>query len=134
EHAARAAFQPLPDGVRGNLPLAYAAQKILVAGLIARGEGEIAGWKVGLTSRRMQEMCNVAQPIAGAILKSRVRQTGANLDSGRFVRLGLESEIALRVARPLPATGALMPAAVLDCLDLACAAFEVVEDRGADYG
>ena len=43
QHKARAPFQPLPDGMRGNLDLAYAAQKILVDGLTAAGEGEIAG-------------------------------------------------------------------------------------------
>lgn len=130
-HAARARFEPLPDGAR-DLGLAYAAQKIVVQGLIAAGEGDIAGWKVGLTTRRMQEMCGVGQPIAGAVLAGRVRRSAAELSAAAFVRLGLESEIALRVARPLPG-GDLASAQVLACLDLACAAFEVVEDRAADY-
>src|SRR5438034_297323 len=29
EHAARQAFRPLPDGVQGNLPLAYAAFEVV---------------------------------------------------------------------------------------------------------
>ena len=49
------------------------------------------------------------------------------------MRLGIESEIALRIGRPFPADE-IPGERVLDYVDGVCAAFELVDDSGADYG
>ena len=44
------------------------------------GRGAAAvGYKIGLTTRRMQEMCGIDSPIAGVVLADRVYASGACL-------------------------------------------------------
>ena len=133
EHRARATFQPLPAGRLGDVDYAYAVQDELVARLLEEGQDSRAGWKIGLTTARMQKMCGVDTPIAGAILKARVFASGASVAIGAYGRLGIESELAVRLARPLPNDVEPTPDIVRECLDGMCAAFELVDDRGADY-
>src|SRR5262245_20787157 len=69
--------------------------------LMARTEGVPVGYKIGLTSSRMQRMCNIDSPVSGTILRKRVHQSGVELELRRYGRLGAEFEIALRMARDL---------------------------------
>lgn len=133
EHRERVPFNALPPSRAGDLAYAYAVQDALVAGWLAKGQDTIAGWKVGLTTSRMQRLCGIDQPIAGAILASRVHGSREAIRAGEYVRLGLEMELAVRIAEPLPLEARLAPAQVRDCLSSVCAAFELVEDRAADY-
>jgi 2-oxo-3-hexenedioate decarboxylase/2-keto-4-pentenoate hydratase len=64
------------DGISG-LPDAYRVQDAYVAATI--GEDACAGYKIGLTSKRMQQMCGIDQPICGTIFRSRVFRSGARL-------------------------------------------------------
>jgi 2-keto-4-pentenoate hydratase len=130
-HAGRAAFTlEMPARRAGDLAFGYATQQALWP-LIAPGAA-IVGWKVGLTTPRMQLMCGVNEPIVGAILAGRVLGSPARVAAGDHVRLGAESEIALRIGRPVPADAE--PQDALACVDGVCAAFELIEDWGADYG
>jgi 2-keto-4-pentenoate hydratase len=133
EHRNRATFQPLPAERLGDVDYAYAVQDELVARLLEKGQDSLAGWKIGLTTARMQKMCGVDTPIAGAIFKARVFASGASVAIDTYGRLGIESELAVRLARPLPKNVGPTPDIVRACLDGVCAAFELVDDRGADY-
>ena len=133
EHQRHAIFEPLSAERLGDLDYAYAVQEELVARLRERGQDSLAGWKIGLTTARMQKMCGVDTPIAGSILKSRVFASGATVEIDRYGRLGIESELAVRLACPLPKHIKLTSEIVRECLDGVCAAFELVDDRGADY-
>jgi 2-keto-4-pentenoate hydratase len=119
----------MPDGRAGDLAFGYGTQEALLP-LIG---GEVVGWKIGLTTARMQQMCGVAEPIVGAILSRRVHASPARAAAGEHVRLGLESEMALRIGADFPADGEVAPGDVLACVDGICAAFELIEDWGADY-
>jgi len=124
----------MPEGRAGDLTFGYAAQAALLP-LLGAGGLEIVGWKIGLTTPRMQQMCGVNEPIVGAVLAGRVHDAAsgpARVAVGDYVRLGVESEIALRIARPFPG-GEVTPAEALAHVDLACAAFELVDDSAADY-
>jgi 2-keto-4-pentenoate hydratase len=118
--------------VANDPPGAYAIQEALIARLIARGEGQIVGWKIGLTSLAMQAMAGFSTPVAGAVLASRVIGSGDRVVASHYGRLGVESELAVRIgATPPPgATEEIL----FDCIDAVAAAFELVDDRGADYG
>jgi 2-keto-4-pentenoate hydratase len=121
-----------PAGRAGDMGFAYDVQDRLIPLLAGPGEG-IAGYKIGLTTPRMQAMCGIDEPIVGAILESRLQAAPARVEVAAYVRLGIESEIALRIGRPFPA-GEVPPERVLDYVDGICAAFELVDDSGADYG
>jgi 2-keto-4-pentenoate hydratase len=119
----------MPQGRAGDLALSYATQEALWP-LMAPGAA-IVGWKIGLTTPRMQQMCGIDEPIVGAILAGRVHASPAQVTTAGHVRLGAESEIALRIGREVPADAG--PETALACVDGVCAAFELIEDWGADY-
>jgi 2-keto-4-pentenoate hydratase len=52
------------------------------------GRGEIAGWKVALTSKAMQQMTGVDQPAAGAIFSMVVHPLPARIDVAGFLSRG----------------------------------------------
>ncbi|MGZ6037230.1 MAG: 2-keto-4-pentenoate hydratase [Phenylobacterium sp.] len=130
-HARRDIFTSIfDDGETPDVPLAYRVQEHFVAGL----GGTAVGFKVGLTTERMQKMCGVNEPISGVVLASRVLRSPSSAQAGDYVRLGLESEMAVRIAPGAGRPGlALQDLPLHHLIDQVCAAFELVEDSGADY-
>jgi 2-keto-4-pentenoate hydratase len=113
---------------------AYAVQREYVRlQMQARNTGA-AGYKIGLTTPRMQAMCGIDRPIAGVVLADRVHGSGANLRTAAYGRIGLEFEIAVRLARDLVSDG--RPPTIDEvaaAVDAVAAAVEIIDDRGADY-
>ena len=121
------------DGRPATLDDAYGIQDEIMARAL-RSNDSVAGYKVGLTTEKMQQFCGVAEPIGGRILKSHVRANGATIRKGDFHRLGIESELALRIGKEVPilaADGNVRD--LIACVDAVAAAFEVIDDRDADY-
>ena len=135
EHRRGASFAPVArDHGVATLDDAYAAQAAFVRAMQADGLGDCAGWKIGLTSARMQAMCGIDQPVAGAVLTSRVHGSGIAVQAAAFGRLGLEFEICVRIGADLPARPAPYTAAeVAAAADAVAAAVEMVDDRNCDY-
>jgi 2-keto-4-pentenoate hydratase len=128
-------FTSVFDG--GEVPgvdFAYAIQKHVVAAL-DRGGGR-AGYKVGLTSPRMQAMCGVGEPITGVVLNQRMHRSPATVAAADFIRLGLECEVAVRIGPHFPGDdpAGLGLEDVPQHLDAVSAAFELIDDAAADYG
>jgi 2-keto-4-pentenoate hydratase len=122
------------DGRPATLEDAYAIQSEILARALRSGNDSVAGYKVGLTTGKMQKFCGVAEPIGGRILTSNVRASGATIRKSEFHRLGIESELALRVGKELPALRSdTSTQDLLACVDAIAAAFEVIDDRDADY-
>ena len=99
------------------------------------GWGELAGHKIALTSKAVQELCGVDQPAGGAIFGRTVHASPATVRLADFMHLGLEFELGVRLGADLLAAGApytreSVAHAVATCMP----AFELIEDRGADYG
>jgi 2-keto-4-pentenoate hydratase len=113
---------------------AYAVQREYVR-LLSQSRGtKAAGYKIGLTTPRMQAMCGIDSPVAGVILQDRVHASGAGVDATAYGRIGLEFEIAVRLSRDLVAEGrAPTIADVAAAVDGVCPAVEIIDDRGADY-
>jgi 2-keto-4-pentenoate hydratase len=135
QHAAGANFQPFGAefGV-GDLDAAYAVQRAFVRRMCEESGAAAIGYKIGLTSKRMQAMCNIDQPIAGVVLAHRRHASGAVLPAASFGRVGLEFEIAVRLGRDLPAR--LAPFSrdtVAGAVEAVAPAVELVDDRHADY-
>jgi 2-keto-4-pentenoate hydratase len=135
EHKANQRFKSLgPPDAPVTIADAYDIQEKYVA--LLRGEhGGAAGYKVGLTSATMQAFCGIDHPIAGVVLASRVHLSGAKVRRSDFGRLGLEFEIAVRIRSDVPVTSEPCTAETIrPHIDGVCAAIELVDDRGADYG
>lgn len=132
EHRGRQNFTPFAaeSGVAG-IADAYAVQAAFVAKML---HGRAPGYKIGLTSKRMQAMCRIDTPIAGVVLPGRVHESGAVLDRRNYGRLGLEFEIAVRMGRDLPPSGAPFNRdTVAAAVDAVAPAVEIVDDRNCDY-
>jgi 2-keto-4-pentenoate hydratase len=122
-----------PPAAPATISDAYDIQDKYVA-LLRRGNGEPAGYKVGLTSATMQAFCRIDHPIGGVVLARRVHRSGARVRRSDFGRLGLEFEIAVRIRSDIPATGTPHTAGTIEPhIDGVCAAIELVDDRAADY-
>jgi 2-keto-4-pentenoate hydratase len=114
---------------------AYAIQNAYVERLVASTGNAIVGYKVGLTSPRMQALLGIDSPIAGAVLKNRVLTSGVAVSCADFGQLGMECEIAVLMGRDLaPSRAPFSAEDVAAAVDAVCPAFEVVDDRCADYG
>jgi 2-keto-4-pentenoate hydratase len=112
---------------------AYAIQRELVRLAVANGSVR-AGYKIGLTSERMQAMCHIDSPIAGVIFGERVAPTGVTLSAAQYGRLALEFEIGLFVGTSLPRRAApYAPDDVAGVVAAVCPAIEIVDDRQASY-
>ena len=132
---ARATYRPLDAAVRsGPLDDAYRIQDRLHRLVAEAGLGEIAGWKIALTSKAMQQMTGVDQPAAGAIFSKAVLPSPARVKLAAYHHLGVEFEVAVRLADDLPASGTPWTRpSVAGRVDACMPAFELVEDGNADY-
>ena len=96
--------------------------------------GPRVGHKIGGTTESMRRYINVPEPLAGEVFASQVHADGAMVRRGEFVRLGIETEIAVRLAhdlppRPAPYTRGDVALAVAACM----ASIELVDDRYDDF-
>ncbi len=134
EHDRNEQFRPFAaaNGIV-SLDDSYAVQERYVSLLKPRCGAPI-GYKIGLTSQRMQAMCGIAHPIAGVVLADRLHHSGARLAIADYGRMGLEFEIAVRMASDLPIGGpAWTSENIAAHVAGVCAAIEIVDDRRADY-
>src|ERR1700761_9729060 len=64
--------------------------------------GAMVGYKIGCTSAVSQQYLNIPHPCGGGVFAKGVHDSGVVLPAGDFVRVGVECEIAVRLARDLP--------------------------------
>ncbi len=136
EHQAKAQYAPLTgEHALADLDAAYAAQEALVALWLEDGLGPVSGYKIALTSKPIQELCGVDQPCGGILLASRMLDGPATVSLKDFQRLGIEFELAVRLGKDLgPDNAPFDVATVRPAIDAVMPAFELIEDRAADYG
>jgi len=134
-HRTHARYRPLDAALRAApLEDAYRIQDALHRGMTGAGRGEIAGWKIALTSKAMQQMTGVGQPAAGALFSTVVHPSPARRALAGYHHLGVEFEVAVRLGGDLGARGGPWTrASVADRIAACMPAFELVEDGDADY-
>jgi len=93
--------------------------------------GGVAGYKIAITTKVMQELCGIGEPCYGAIFGNEVHRGTARLKAADYCRLAIETEIAVRLGEDLPQCGDRdrVAAAVESCM----AAIELIEDLRYDY-
>lgn len=83
-----------------SLDDAYAVQAKVVAARLASGCKRL-GWKIGLTSRAMQQALNIDTPDSGVLTDDMLFADGALVPAGRFIQPRVEAEIAFLLKEPL---------------------------------
>ncbi|MFK7944812.1 MAG: 2-keto-4-pentenoate hydratase [Paracoccaceae bacterium] len=113
-----------------NMDEAYAVQRALHP-LLAERRGPIAGRKIALSSKAMQDMVGIGAPIAGAFFAQDVLESPAQVELSNFRHMGIEAELAFRLAQDVGPNTRL--ASLADLVAEVSPAFELIEDKGADY-
>ena len=75
---------------------AYEVQAVLQK-LMLQKRGPIAGRKIALSSKAMQQMVNLDNPVAGAIFERDIHASPASVALTDFQHLGLEYELAFEI-------------------------------------
>ena len=125
--AARGRGERFPAGYFDRLSLdeAYRIQLALIERRCAAGERQI-GWKVGLTSKAIQEQFGLHEPCFGCILET--RPSGHVFAAAELIRPGFETELCVRLGRPL--AGEVSLAEVRAAVAVVHPSFEITETRG----
>ena len=113
---------------------AYQAQEAVHAILAATAWGPVVGYKIGCTTPVMQQYLGIAHPCAGGVFAGHVHASGVTLTGSDYLRIGIECEIAVRLAEDL--TPSEVPFRAEDVAKAAgsyMAAIEIVDDRYADW-
>ena len=97
----RQAIEPFTDA-DPDLGMAdgYAIAQQLTSLLVSDGD-TVVGYKVGLTSKPMQQMIGVDQPDYGPVLASTVYADGDSVPLSAFIQPKIEAEIAFVLGSPL---------------------------------
>jgi len=119
--------RPPSETKRLSLTEAYATQDRLRDALLGRGE-RVAGWKAGFTSKAGQESWQVTEPVCAFLLASGVLASGAEIPAARFVKPGVEAEVAFVMKYDLAGPGVTAPRA-LQAVEGAVPALELVDFR-----
>lgn len=110
---------------------AYEIQGHLVE-LLKGDDGRLVGYKLGLTSKGMQDMLGIDEPDYGPVVSNMVWEDGVTVDLGQFIQPKVEGEIALMIDKPIKGPG-VTAAQVADSLSGAIAAIEMVDSRIEDW-
>jgi 2-oxo-hept-3-ene-1,7-dioate hydratase len=105
---------------------AYAIQSAQMARKLAAGR-RVIGWKIGLTSKVMQEALGIDTPDSGVIYDDMDFANGSTVPARRFIQPRVETEIAFVMRAPL--SGAVTRADVLAATDFVAPAIEILDTR-----
>jgi 2-keto-4-pentenoate hydratase len=130
----RAPFENIPPDIAPHdVEEAYAVQDALVR-ILSEREGRIAGLKIATTTKVMQQLMGIDHPCGGVIFERRVHGSPANIRLADHMNVVIECEVGLRLKNDLPVAAAPFTAdSVMAAVGAVMPAFELVEDRRADY-
>jgi 2-oxo-3-hexenedioate decarboxylase/2-keto-4-pentenoate hydratase len=135
--SARRARTPLPR-LDANVAPQDEAEGYLIqaalADLLSPDFGAQVGYKIGCTSAVMQAYLDIPHPCGGSVFADGVHHSGVLLRDADFVRVGVECEIAVRLARDLvPSAAPFTAEAAAQAIEAYLPAIEIVDDRYADW-
>lgn len=106
---------------------AYRIQDLWAEARIAAG-ARVAGHKIGLTSRAMQQASKMTEPDYGRILDDALYNDGARIPADRFIKPRLEVELAFIMGEDLSGPGVRIYD-VLCATELVVPALEIIDYR-----
>jgi 2-keto-4-pentenoate hydratase len=133
-HQKRTDYANLPDRIAPrSVADAYAAQQAL-SEILEKRLGPVAGRKIATTTKVMQELMGIDHPCGGLIFASRIHRAPATIRKADYVNVRVECELAVRLGRDLPKEPQPYTRdSVRTGISQVMAAFELIEDRHADY-
>ena len=105
----------------------YAVQRIWQERGEAAGR-KLAGHKIGLTSKVMQEATGITEPDYGVVFADQIYESGSAIDFDRFANVRIEVELAFVLGADLKGPGVNM-FDVLDATNYVVPALEILSSR-----
>ncbi|GAA4223088.1 2-oxo-hept-3-ene-1,7-dioate hydratase [Sagittula marina] len=105
---------------------AYAVQAALMTAKSVAGR-KVIGWKIGLTSKAMQDALKIDTPDSGVLFDDMVFESGGVVPEGRFIQPRVEAEIAFVMKAPLE--GNVTREQVVAATDFVCPSLEILDTR-----
>ena len=126
----RTPIKPLPPwAAPRDVAEGYQVQRAL-HDLLLPTNGALVGYKIGCTSKVMQQYLKIPHPCGGGVFARGIHESGAALRAADYVRVGVECEIAVRLAADLPPREAPFTAeSVAGAIEAYLPAIEIVDDR-----
>ena len=106
---------------------AYAIQTAIWRAKLAAGR-RVIGWKIGLTSKAMQQALNIDIPDSGILFDDMLFDDGATVPAGRFIQPRIEAEIAFVMKTALGGAGVTRDD-VLAATDHVAPSIEILDTR-----
>jgi 2-keto-4-pentenoate hydratase len=123
-------IEPIRGEIKG-VAAAYAVQQAVVD--IWKGHGrKIAGQKIGLTSKAVQDQLGVKEPDFGTLFADMILEDGATVAPGAVSQPRIEGEIAFILKSDLRGTK-ITPEEVIAATDYVCPAIEICGSRIARW-
>ena len=122
---------PLTDRAELSNEDAYKIQLEIIEMKKRRGE-KVVGKKIGLTSKRMQQLIGVYEPDYGHIIDKLIIGEGSPISLSELIQPKIEVEIAFIFKEDLSGPG-VTAAEVLRCSAGVLPAFEVIDSRVKDW-
>jgi 2-oxo-3-hexenedioate decarboxylase len=113
-----------------DVETAYAAQWEFVQSKLDAGE-QLAGAKLGLTSRNKQEAMGLAEPLYGWVTSGMIADYGEPIDRGRLIHPRAEPEIAFLLGRDVTAPATVT--SVLAATEAVFAAVDILDSRYREF-
>ena len=132
---ARRTLVPIPPLTDADPDLTMADGYLVQQGVVRRylADGDrIVGYKLGLTSKPMQEMLGVDSPDFAPVMASHVNVDGTAIEVSSFIAPKLEAEIALVLGEDLAGPDCT-PLDVVRAVEGVVASIELVDSRVADW-
>jgi 2-oxo-hept-3-ene-1,7-dioate hydratase len=105
---------------------AYAIQKSQAVQKLAQGR-RIIGWKIGLTSKVMQDALGITTPDSGVLYDDMLFKSGDTIPKNRFIEPRIEAEIAFVLKAPID--GDCTRVDVLNATDYVVPSLEILDTR-----
>ena len=133
-HEQREPFANLPEAIGPRTVAdAYAVQEALRR-LWEPVYGPVAAWKIATTTKVMQALMGIDHPCGGMIYTRRIHASPCAIELSGYMHVVIECELAVRLKSTLAPKGSPWTAAeVRPEVAAAMPAFELIEDRNADY-
>ncbi|MCY4303741.1 MAG: 2-oxo-hepta-3-ene-1,7-dioic acid hydratase [Aestuariivita sp.] len=106
---------------------AYAIQNAIYGVKLRQGRSVI-GWKIGLTSKAMQNALNIDIPDSGILFDDMVFEHGSTVPKGRFIQPRIEAEIAFVMKSALGGAGVTRDD-VIAATDYVSPSIEILDTR-----
>jgi len=91
------------------------------------------GKKIGCTTNVMQSYLKIDHPCAGTIRKSNCYKSGCSLNTKKYIKVGVECEIAVKLAKNLPFSESYKKKDIYEYVESVFPAIEIVDDRYSNW-